>query len=427
MRHCSLYEVCGLNALPDPDFKHCILHSTKADKNKREFHDALNRHLTERGRDNFRGIVFPEPANFADVEFDKADFSDAIFRDDAIFRGTVFIESACFDGAIFEKRAFFADSTFPPFTRFVRAKFNEDATFWRANFARNSMFNWCVFGKEVYFSSAKFVAADFPSARFKAFAEFDGTIFSESANFNHCWFLGRTVFAATEDPLPVFLDVRVDFQSVVIEPLDAVTFRNADLRQFRFRDTDLRKVEFVGVRWPRIGRRQVVYDEIASAENKSAAFFLGVERLYRQLKQNYDDRKDYERVAEFHYGEKEMRRKNPGSGVIHRVFLTLYWILSGYGERYVRPLLWGTVVLLLSTFLYLVLGIFPRNSALPLSPFSVFDWARAVHYSFRVMTLLKPDDLTLSETARIVNTVQTIAGPLILGLFALAVRQHLKR
>jgi hypothetical protein len=55
------------------------------------------------------------------------------------------------------------------------------------------------------------------------------------------------------------------------------------------------------------------------------------------------------------------------------------------------------------------------------------DWFRAAHYSFRAMALLKPDDLIPSESARLLNTVLTIADPLLFRLFALARRQRLKR
>jgi len=49
-----------------------------------------------------------------------------------------------------------------------------------------------------------------------------------------------------------------------------------------------------------------------------------------------------------------------------------------------------------------------------------------MHYSLRVMTLLRPDDLVPVRVAKVVYTLQSLLGPLFLGLFALAVRQRLK-
>ncbi len=58
---------------------------------------------------------------------------------------------------------------------------------------------------------------------------------------------------------------------------------------------------------------------------------------------------------------------------------------------------------------------------------SVWGWLRAAFYSFRVMTLLRPTDLAPIGIAKFVNALQSLLGPLLLGLFALAVRQRLKR
>ena len=42
------------------------------------------------------------------------------------------------------------------------------------------------------------------------------------------------------------------------------------------------------------------------------------------------------------------------------------------------------------------------------------------------MTLLKPEDLEPMGFAKVVQTLESLLGPLFLGLFALAVRQRLK-
>ena len=55
------------------------------------------------------------------------------------------------------------------------------------------------------------------------------------------------------------------------------------------------------------------------------------------------------------------------------------------------------------------------------------DWLQAAHYSFRVMAFLRPDDFTPIGYGKVVHTVQSLLGPLLFGLFALAVRQRLKR
>jgi hypothetical protein len=43
------------------------------------------------------------------------------------------------------------------------------------------------------------------------------------------------------------------------------------------------------------------------------------------------------------------------------------------------------------------------------------------------MTFLKPEDWVPLRYAQVINTVQTLLAPIFLGLFALALRQRLKR
>ena len=72
-------------------------------------------------------------------------------------------------------------------------------------------------------------------------------------------------------------------------------------------------------------------------------------------------------------------------------------------------------------------GIRPKLGGPMLSYASTWDWLRSVFYSFRAMTLLKPEDLEAIRWAKLVYMVDSLLGPTLLGLFALALRQRLKR
>jgi hypothetical protein len=126
-----------------------------------------------------------------------------------------------------------------------------------------------------------------------------------------------------------------------------------------------------------------------------------------------------------------MRRQNPDTSWGLHFFLTLYYLFSGYGERYLRPLLWAGLLFVLSTIGYMWWGLRLKDGSSSLAwtyPWiNPWDWLRAAYYSFRVMTLLKPDDWVPLRYAQLVNTFQTLLGPTFLGLFALALRQRLKR
>jgi len=173
--------------------------------------------------------------------------------------------------------------------------------------------------------------------------------------------------------------------------------------------------------------RNAVFDEIEARRKDETQKYAHIEQLYLQLKQNCEDRRDYERASDFHYGEKEMRRINKkGTPLGVRFLLSLYLGASGYGEKWLWPLFWTAVLLFITTFAYLKWGLLRlKDTETPV------DWTRigeALLYGSNVMLLLKPTDFVPYEIwGNLVHTLQSVIGPILFGLFALAVRQKLKR
>jgi uncharacterized protein YjbI with pentapeptide repeats len=408
------------------------------------------------GAVDFSGAAIWEGADFDGARFsDEAAFSRAAFNGGTSFNSATFSASAHFDGATFTTEVSFHEATFTKKADFNSATFSASAHFDGATFSGETNFSGATFRDAAYFAVATFsTAADFSVAKFSGVAFFFGATFSGAANFfgarfsggtsfntatfstaadfSATAFSGRALFAGRQGGTEVnyiFSGTVVNFTKAVIDSPDVVTFLKADLMKCRFLDTDLRKVELVDVKWPQKGQRVVVYDEIVSTQSadRSARPWSQIERHYRELKQNYEDRRDYERAGDFHYGEKEMRRKNPNTARGLRLFLTLYWLFSGYGERYLRPLLWAGLLFVGSTIGYLWWGLRPKDGGPSLTWINGWDWLRGAYYSFRVMTFLKPEDWVPLRYAQVINTVQTLLAPIFLGLFALALRQRLKR
>jgi uncharacterized protein YjbI with pentapeptide repeats len=410
------------------------LHSTDFSKDTHTFTDAFVIHR-ERNGDNFADFVFPGKADFSRTVFrERADFSRATFIGETDFRDVTFSKETSFSGAVFREKADFGLARFYGQADFHRATFSKKASFMGVIFSEAAIFDSATFSENAVFSPIQFnKEAFFSVTTFSGEVDFGGAEFSKEANFNGAIFSGRTLFAGRETSTKtfgyIFADAEVDFTEVTIQSPESMTFQHADLMKCLFRETDLRKVQLVGIKWPGKSRRVCLYDEflLVQSGEMSVESRSEIERLYRQLKQNYEDRRDYERAGDFHYGEKEMRRQNPDTTWGLRLFLTLYWLFSGYGERYLRPLLWAGVLFASSTIGYMWWGLRPKAGGASLAWVNVWDWLRAAHYSFRVMTLLKPDDWVPLRYAQLVNTVQTLLGPTFLGLFALALRQRLKR
>lgn len=471
MPQCKHYKVCHLDANPGEDL--CILHSghpndykafDKALADHREKHGNNFRHFVFPGLTDFSGAIFdteadfshatftlsanfskaiftkranfmyaefdePSAANFTDVQFnEETDFANSKFHNEARFSCVSFDGQADFSYVTFDRQADFFGSIFAGETGFYNTTFGE-ADFCKSTFCR-ARFSGARFKKEVHFFCATFNAqADFYEANFAKGANFFNARFAKDKEviFRRAEFLDRMLFASAEEEeqiVPTFSGVKVDFRDVIIAPLDALIFRNADLQKCSFLDTDLRKAEFANVKWPEKRGRLRVYDEHVELQKGETRQWAHIEQLYRQLKQNYEDRRDYGQAGDFHYGEKEMRRRNPETPRWMSCLLRLYRCVGGYGERCRPPLAWAGGLLVVCALLYLCLGLRPKEVSSTSALISVWDY---FDYSLRVMTLLKPDDLVPMGCARYVSTVQSLVGPVLIGLFALALRQRLKR
>ena len=232
-------------------------------------------------------------------------------------------------------------------------------------------------------------------------------------------------FSGTEKK--VFLK-EANFERVVIVN-ESLVFIRANLSRCRLLGSDVRRARFIGVCWPPMGSRYCVYDEIIPLNKGERRDWEQLEELYRQLKQNYEERHDYERAGHFHIGEKEMRLRNPDTRLDLRFLLALYKVISGYGENYFRPLMWLFLVMLLTAATGLVHGleIAADKHGIRLSVNSPTDWGWAILYAVQTIFHVPVTEFTPKGFARVIHTFSSIFGPVLLGLFGLALRQRLKR
>jgi uncharacterized protein YjbI with pentapeptide repeats len=128
-----------------------------------------------------KGFFFPVQT---DVEFGWADFSGAIFSDQADFRGATFFGRAVFLGATFS-RASFTGATFSGRADFSGATFSGRADFRNTTFSSRAVFLVATFSDQ----------ADFSGTRFRGWVGFPVTTFSGRAVFSDVRFSRRAVFS----------------------------------------------------------------------------------------------------------------------------------------------------------------------------------------------------------------------------------------
>ena len=194
-------------------------------------------------------------------------------------------------------------------------------------------------------------------------------------------------------------------------------FSNTDLTNCRLAGNDISLMKFTNVKWPIIRGRNVIYDDIAFRHG--AIIPAGhIKETYQVLKQWYQSMGNQARAGDFHYGEMEMKRREKGwpRRILCPEFF--YWALNGYSNGWLRAL-----VLLLFMIFGAGWGYLWTSGVAFDSQFS-----NALLFSFQVISFQKPvpprEFSTWSEWIRI---AETIFVPIQAALFAIALRNRLKR
>ncbi|MCX5888291.1 MAG: pentapeptide repeat-containing protein [Deltaproteobacteria bacterium] len=402
---------CTNSVLPGDTEDLCILHSHEKGKGLAAFREALRARWTQEDAEfyDFRGVYFPDwfnPLNyFGSREFTKAaDFSRATFTGAANFSLATFTDEA----------------------HFYNTTFMDWANFWGANFI-----DW----------------ADFGLAIFKKVAEFCGSSFVEEADFSGAKIFGRIDFQALnpqgkgKPPPSAF---HGNFRGLELSLGAVLRFQDLSLAYCEFSGNDLRQVEFRHVEWyPYRGRQSIFEEMLLREEEKEDPWFWTrlsryapysphpseltdkygeVERLYRDLQENYDKARDYKKMGDFHYGEMEMHRRPNKWRWFPFYWYNLYWALSGYGERPSRA--FG----LLICFLAVLTGLLAWTGLEILDPKHSASFGNPFFYLLQKVTLQRP---TWAEPVgfggKLVAGLSVLLIPGQAALFLLALRNRLGR
>ena len=443
------------------------------------------RGATFNGTANFTRFRFNGDADFEGALFtDRAYFDGVAFTGTARFSGANF-GYAEFTRATFTERAAFLGATFTDVAHFGQATFTGDAHFNDATFAATAYFNGATFGYAEFAEATFSVGAYFTKATFTGDVNFSvaeesegvivlsGTTFSAGARIETNTAMNMAELLI-RDPLTVTAGgsraAIVSLESCTLEaPFvvgDGVGLERCKLSYA----TGIDNLRILGTRaWGQPYRhRQVISDEprqrrswgrswdllrrkSATDPDVSDRTYQRVESSYRQLRAALESSKDYAGAADFYYGEMEMRRLGAHRLSVERPLLFAYKLLAGYGLRAYRALTtYAAVVLGSALLLRLYTGklvvfetvkafdgkaaLDPTGNAIQVAKaagsaglhFNRF-WDCVAISVRSTVSFLSPvtDGLTGGGTVLFVG--MKIAGPLLLGLLALALRSRVQR
>jgi uncharacterized protein YjbI with pentapeptide repeats len=400
----------GIEFCEEADFSEATFHGNAVWDSSATFKKEALFYCTKfLGPTSFAGTTFCAETNFIDARFSKG--SDASF-DETEFRGLVMFDNAVFDKASFLGAAFND-------TDFRKAIFNS-ANFFKSTFAETVDFEGCVFEK-----------ADFSEVKFRGDTNFEDTTFRDEAKFSKVEFTKRVRFFGTEANRMFKPGTNVSFRDARVNEPEQLTFHTVLLRPSWFVNTDARNLDFINIEWHGLpsASTKAVRSEIDALQN------LGVEspqkllaKTCRELHTNYEVKHDYRVAGEFHYWSMEALR-NEGWGELGPIG-SLYWALSGYGERPTRAFWVLLILCVVPALLYFL--VIPSSPFLVTSASNSYEGityaGRAVAYSISALVRLNPRPSSEElDWFQFLVTIEGIVGPLQIALLALAIRRKVMR
>jgi hypothetical protein len=173
---------------------------------------------------------------------------------------------------------------------------------------------------------------------------------------------------------------------------------------------------------------------------------------YRHLRKSFEDSKNEPDAADFYYGEMEMRRNDGNRPLSERYLLALYCLVSGYGLRAVRALIWLGITMV-ATLATLVLWGLPSHAPTafssgvirgntfqevtttpkpvnPTGPLLSRVTPQRIERGFRIVVnsvVFRSSGQALTTSGTYIEMSSRLVEPVFLGLALLAIRGRLKR
>lgn len=382
----------------------CPLHDPNPDKSKSDFSTALSGVIANYGRHHpavpLHGVIFP-----ASLGHDLFGLLGNGHHGLQLMASTI-CGPVNFSEKLFEKTVNFNGVTFKQPTSFQHAQFNKTASFIAAIFEHNAAFADAIFEESVYFDEMVCPRIELTLAQFKSMVSFRGT--SEHILFR--------------DTTEVVLDEARFFRP------DLVRLAYVDFKRCSLLKTDLRGIDFSGVRWCEKGMSKHVLLYTREPEEQVR---LELESAYRQIRQSYEDRRDYGRAGAFYFGEMEQKWK--GS----KGFLaTLYRLSSSYGHSPGRAFVILLLLLITDAAFIALWGVKPVSSdTYNLLPgagggwraFLETWWIALCFYVLKTITFSQPSVVPSLPLADVLSTLMRIVISVQVALFVLAVNRKFKR
>ncbi|PKA83596.1 hypothetical protein ATE92_1753 [Ulvibacter sp. MAR_2010_11] len=358
----------------------------------------------------FDGCIFENEFRLSAVKImGNLSFNNCGFLAEFSSMVSVVVQKTNYSECTFHNKFDYFANTHKGTTDFSSNIFIGDATFAKCFYEEN----YNLSGKG-FTSTSTFFENTYMKRSVFAALTFEDKIRISDENFKNCLFQG-VYFRAKhnilegiktgEDGLFIFQDI--------IFPVTTV-FRQCDCRNIKFTDSDIVDVKFSSCQWKKTDRL-ILKDEPKNQETNISQI-ESLEELYRQLKKNFDNHKNWELSGMAYISEMEMRKI--GLWKERKLFQWfIYWFygfFGGYTQDIRKPMLSLAVLFLGCSIAYFFIDFDIINAM-----------ERGVEGSLPYLEI--KEDEPFPDYWLLLKNVQFILSSIFLSFFVLALRKIFKQ
>lgn len=303
---------------------------------------------------NFENYRFPK---FNGLTFwEKGEYRE--FNQNVNFRYAIFQGYTEFQGVKFKGYADFIEANFIDLTSFNVTSFLLQVNFYNARFYNEVNFIVANFEKGVFTKTSFAKKAEFNNSHLKN-TTFEGCNFNGMLNFTDAEFIENTLFYNTRMNDAIFDNInltnsKLKFENIKFQKESIVLFRNIYLKEnvifkncnmtsIAFNNCNIEKPAFFNCDW-NYNSRLILKDEEITKEDFKAFFpkLKEIEESYRQLKNYFENEKNWELSSLAYVSEMEIRKKRLfiEKSYLPYFFYWFYGYFGGYTHNFTKPFLW---------------------------------------------------------------------------------------
>ena len=206
--------------------------------------------------------------------------------------------------------------------------------------------------------------------------------------------------------------------------LSSANLNRANLIQANLLGAHLLEAKLEQTKW---GKRLVQEDLALSAQKandqeNATDYYEQAEELYRELRQEYELRGQFETAGFFFYREMIMRRNQLSCFSLKRLLSKAVDILCGYGEKPLRLILFAIIFIFGNALLYSLLGVEGKNGIIDLQMHigikeNITRLLECVYLSILTFTTMSFGDIVPIGASRVIAAIEALVGTFTIALF----------